>query len=54
MITILKSLSCLGMAGAVAWFVMSPDFAAVLAGILSMALFMMMLLPITSTPDNQA
>lgn len=53
MISILKSLSCLGMAGAAAWFVVSPDFAAVLLGILSLAVFMMTFLPITSSPDNQ-
>lgn len=53
MINTLKSLSGLGVLVAVVWFFMRPDFAAVLTGILSLSVFMMTLLPITSTSDNQ-
>lgn len=51
MINIAKILSITGVLAAMAWFVMKPEFAAVLFGILSLAAFMMAFLPIP--PDNK-
>lgn len=52
MINTIKSLSCLGMLTASAWFLMEPDFAAVLAGIFSLMVFLMTFLP--NPVDKQA
>lgn len=52
MINTIKSLSCLGMLVAVVWFLMAPDFVAVLAGIFSLTVFLMTFLP--SPVDKQA
>jgi hypothetical protein len=53
MIQITKAVSALGMLGGAAWFYMRPsvDFPAVLLGILSLSIFMMTLLPV-STEQN--
>lgn len=52
MINTIKSLSCLGMLAASAWFLIEPDFAAVLAGIFSLMVFLMTFLP--NPVDKQA
>lgn len=52
MMQIFKLISIFGMLAGVAWFAMVPDFAAVLLGILSLAIFMMTFLPVT--PDETA
>ncbi|WP_157889155.1 hypothetical protein [Herminiimonas arsenitoxidans] len=48
MINIAKILSTTGMIVAMGWFAMRPEFAAVLVGILSLSVFMLTFLPITS------
>ncbi|MES2026602.1 MAG: hypothetical protein V4448_13715 [Pseudomonadota bacterium] len=48
MINITKILSTAGMVVAMGWFAMKPEFAAVLVGILSLTVFMLTFLPITS------
>lgn len=50
MMQIFKLISLLGMLGGMAWFAIVPDFAAVLLGILSLAIFMMTFLPVR--PDE--
>lgn len=52
MINKIKSLSCLGMLVAIVWFLMEPDFAAVLVGIFSLMAFLMTFLP--NPVDKQA
>lgn len=52
MTQLFKLISMFGMLGGIAWFAITPDFAAVLLGILSLAIFMMSFLPMT--PDEQA
>lgn len=47
-----KLISLLGVLGGIAWFAMTPDFAAVLLGILSLSVFMMTFLPVA--PDETA
>jgi len=44
----LKYLTIIGMLAAVTWFATQPDFPAVMLGILSLSVFMLTLLPITS------
>ena len=48
LINLIKSLSCLGMVAATAWFLVVPDFAAVLTGILSLSAFMFTFLPVAT------
>ncbi|HEY6773950.1 MAG TPA: hypothetical protein VI140_08250 [Oxalicibacterium sp.] len=49
---IFKLISLLGVLGGMVWFAMTPDFAAVFLGILSLAIFMMTFLPVA--PDEPA
>jgi hypothetical protein len=46
--TVFRFFTCVGMIAAITSFYLTTDFAAVLAGILCMALFMMSFLPIAS------
>lgn len=52
MIKLLKTVSTLGTAAAAGWFFITPDFAAVLMGILSLSIFMMAFLPVET--DSKA
>jgi hypothetical protein len=48
MINAFKYMAIIGIAAAIVWFEMRPEFAAVLLGILSLSVFMLTFLPIAS------